>query len=70
MDMKENLVIQAFPRLEKLVVKNKAFMYSNLLKISGLDKLKTIEIEDGGWGTPFEFVKHVVIESTYCFVLL
>ena len=54
-----NLVIENYPNLEKIVVKNNSLENLNSLKICNNDKLKTIEIED--WS--FYNVKNVIIES-------
>ena len=67
-----NLVIDNYPNLEKIIVKNHSLKNLNSLKICNNEKLKTIEIEDGKeweedgeWynnGTLF-YVKNVTIES-------
>ena len=60
-----NLVIENYPSLEKIVVKNNSLQNLNSLKICNNEKLKTIEIEDGrDWNTgAFWNVKNVIIES-------
>ena len=67
-----NLVIENYPNLEKIVVKNNSLKNLNSLKICNNEKLKTIEIEDGKeWGEDGEWynngafmnVKNVIIES-------
>ena len=54
-----NLVIEDYPNLEKIVVKNKSLKNLNSLKICNNEKLKTIEIEY----CVFYNVKNVIIES-------
>ena len=54
-----NLVIENYPKLEKIDVKKNSLMNLKSLKICNNDKLKTIEIED--WS--FWNVKNVIIES-------
>ena len=54
-----DLVIENYPNLEKIVVKNHSLYNLNSLKICNNEKLKTIEIEDGA----FENVKNLIIES-------
>ena len=45
-----NLVIQNYPNLQSINVKNGSLQNLNSLKICNCEKLKTIEIEDGeGW---------------------
>ena len=46
-EVKDDLVIENYPNLEKIVVKKKSLNNLNSLKICNNDKLKTIEIEDG-----------------------
>ena len=59
-----NLVIEKYPNLEKIVVKNDSLKNLNLLKICNNEKLKTIETEDGDWREGvFRNVKNVIIES-------
>ena len=54
-----NLVIENYPNLEKIVVKNYSLKNLNSLKICNNEKLKTIEVEDNA----FDNVKNVIIES-------
>ena len=54
-----NLVIENYPNLEKIVVKKNSLKNLNSLKICNNEKLKTIEIKDGGFGN----VDKVLIES-------
>ena len=54
-----NLVIDNYPNLQSIIVKNNSLMYLNSLKICNNEKLKTIEIESDS----FENVKNVIIES-------
>ena len=59
-----NLVIENYPNLEKIVVKNNSLKNLNSLKICNNEKLKTIEIEDGyDKDGAFLNVKNVIIES-------
>ena len=72
-EVKDDLVIENYPNLEKIVVKNQSLMNLNSLKICNNEKLKTIEIEDGdewrdgNWNIDgdgaFWNVKNVIIES-------
>ena len=55
-----NLVIQNYPNIQSIVVKNYSLQNLKSLKICNCEKLKTIEIEDGA----FYNVKNVQIEST------
>ena len=59
-----NLIIQNYPNLQSIIVKNDSLSNLNSLKICNCEKLKTIEVEDGnrGGGT-FKNVKNVIIES-------
>ena len=60
-----NLVIENYPNLEKIVVKENSLKNLNSLKICNNEKLKTIEIENGErWDcSTFFNVKNVIIES-------
>ena len=59
-----NLVIENYPNLEKIVVKENSLQNLNSLKICNNDKLKTIEIEDSSWRDgAFKNVNNVIIES-------
>ena len=64
-----NLIIQKYPNLQSIVVKKYSLQNLNSLKICNCEKLKTIEIEDGGgWGNgAFHNVKNVIIESICLF---
>ena len=71
-EVKDDLVIDNYPNLEKIVVKKNSLSNLNLLKICNNEKLKTIEIEDGEeweedgkWYANGAFVKveSVIIES-------
>ena len=63
-EWKDDLVIENYPNLEKIVVKKYSLMNLNSLKICNNEKLKTIEIEDGGRDEgSFYYVKNVIIES-------
>ena len=59
-----NLIIQNYPNLQSIIVKNYSLKNLNSLKICNCEKLKTIEIEDGDrWDGAFKNVKNVFIES-------
>ena len=71
-EIKDNLLIENYPNLEKIVVKKNSLKNLNSLKICNNDKLKTIEIEDGEYWQDKDkwygngallFVKNVIIES-------
>ena len=57
--VKDDLVIENYPNLEKIVVNNNSLKNLNSLKIGNNEKLKIIEIEYGC----FENVNKVIIES-------
>ena len=59
-----DLVIDNYPNLQSIIVKENSLRNLNSLKICNCEKLKTIEIEDGDWrvGT-FLNMKNVIIES-------
>ena len=57
--LEDDLVIENYPNLEKIVVKKNSLQNLKSLKICNNEKLKTIEIEDGA----FENVKNLIIES-------
>ena len=59
-----NLVIQNYPNLQSIVVKDNSLKNLNSLKICNCEKLKSIEIEDFSFWT----VKNVFIESILLFV--
>ena len=61
--IKDNLVIENYPNLEKIVVRMNSLMNLNSLKICNNEKLKIIEIEDGYLDGAFHNVKNVIIES-------
>ena len=60
-----DLVIENYPNLQSIVIKKNSLKNLNSLEICNCEKLKTIEIEDGGgWGNGgFHNVKNVIIES-------
>ena len=60
-----NLVIENYPNLEKIFVKDDSLKNLNYLKICNNEKLKTIKIEDGDSGNDAALhdVKNVIIES-------
>jgi len=58
---KGDFVIESYPLLEKIVVKEDMLKNMNMLKICNNEKLRTIEIEDGA----FENVKNLIIESIF-----
>ena len=70
----DDLVIENYPSLKRIVVKKESLMNLNSLKICNCEKLKTIEIEDGEntvkhgdyyFAGVFSNVKNVNIESKY-----
>ena len=63
-----NLIIQIYPNLQSIVVKENSLKYLNSLKICNCEKLKSIEVGDYLGGT-FEYVKTVVIDSIRLFVI-
>ena len=64
-----NLIIQNYPNLQSIIVKENSLQNLNSLKICNCEKLKTIEtenaaFEDGDWNNgAFYNVKNVIIES-------
>ena len=54
-----NLVIQNYPNLQSIVVKENSLKNLNSLKICNCEKLKIIEVEDSA----FWNVKNVIIKS-------
>ena len=64
-EWKDDLVIENYPNLEKIVVKKNSLSNLNSLKICNNEKLKTIEIENSDWygNGAFRNVKNVSIES-------
>ena len=58
-DVKDDLVIENYSNLEKIVVKKESLQHLNLLKICNNEKLKIIEIED----CVLSNLKNVIIES-------
>ena len=54
-----NLIIQDYPNLQSIVVKNNSLKNLNSLKICNCEKLKTIEIGDH----VLQGVKNLIIES-------
>ena len=62
-----NLVIENYPNLQSIIVKNDSLKNLNSMKICNCEKLKTIEIEDGGneLSSAFRNVKSFIIESIY-----
>ena len=62
--MKDDLVIENYPNLEKIIVKKYSLKNLNSLKICNNEKLKTIEIENSDYNNgAFTNVKNVIIES-------
>ena len=63
--IKDDLLIENYPNLEKIVVEKRSLSNLNLLKICNNEKLKTIEIEDSEeWEEgAFQNVKNVIIDS-------
>ena len=71
--VKDDLVIENYPNLEKIVVKKNSLKNLNSLKICNCEKLKTIEIKDGErwqendiWHSngALLYVKNVIIKSS------
>ena len=63
-EVKDDLVIENYPNLEKIVVKKNSLKNLDFLQICNNEKLKTIEIEDGNRdNSAFRNVKNVIIES-------
>ena len=58
-EVKDDLVIENYPNLVKIVVKKNSFKNLNSLKIYNNEKLKIIEIENGAC----YYVKNMIIES-------
>ena len=61
-----NLIVQNYPNLQSIIVKNESLMNLNSLKICNCEKLKSIEIGDRtsyGKKGVFYNVKEVIIES-------
>ena len=58
-DYFDNLVIENYPNLFKIVVKKNSLKNLYSLKICNNDKLKVIEVENNGC----ENVKNVILES-------
>ena len=58
-ELKDDLVIENYPNLEKIVVKKNSLKNLKSLKICNCEKLNTIEIEDNA----FENVQNLIIES-------
>ena len=60
-----NLIIENYPNLQSIIVKKWSLKNLNSLKICNCEKLKTIEIGDGGDWRECAFcnVKNVTIES-------
>ena len=54
-----NLIIQNYPNLQSIIVKDYSLQNLNSLKICNCEKLKTIEIDE----LAFQYVNSVVIES-------
>ena len=63
-EWKDDLAIENYPNLERIIVKENSLKNLNSLKICNCEKLKTIEIEDGDWKDgAFCSVENVIIES-------
>ena len=58
-----NLVIQNYPNLQSIVVKEESLQNLNSLKICNCEKLKTIETEGDWRNGAFYHVRDVIIES-------
>ena len=62
--LKDDLIIQNYPNLQSIVVKNNSLKNLNSLKICNCEKLKSIEIQDGEiYSNAFQYVKNVMFES-------
>ena len=63
-EVKDDLLIENYPNLEKIVVRMNSLMNLNSLKICDNEKLNTIKIENGYRDNgAFHNVKNVIIES-------
>ena len=63
-EVKDDLAIENYPNLEKIVVKKNSLKNLNSLKICNNEKLKIIDIENGERDNgAFNNVKNVIIES-------
>ena len=58
-EWEEDLIIENYPNLQSLVVKNESLRDLKSLKICNCEKLKTIEIGESA----FDSVENVIIES-------
>ena len=69
-DMKDDLVINGFNNLEKIVIKQQSLQNLNSLKICNCEKLKTIVCKyDTYSNSAFYNVRNVIIESMLEFLL-
>ena len=65
-EVKEDLVIENAPNLEKIIVKKESLKNLKSLRICNNEKLKSIVVEDGAWlNGAFWNVKNVIIESMF-----
>ena len=61
-----DLIIENYPNLQSIVVKENSLNNLNSLKICNCEKLKIIEIENGiDFDGTFRNVKKVIIDSIY-----
>jgi len=59
-----NLVIENYPNLQSIVVKDNSLKNLKSLKICNCENLEIIEIKDGGWNNgAFYYVKNVIVDS-------
>ena len=64
-ELKDDVVIENYPNLEKLTVMKNSLVNVSSLKIANNENLRVIGIEDGNWkNSSFYNVKNLVIEST------
>ena len=70
--LQDELIIENYPKLEKIIVKKNSLKYIDLLQICNNERLKTIEIKDGeiveknGYTSntgAFKRVNQVILES-------
>ena len=63
-EWKDDLIIENYPNLQSIVVKNYSLQNLKSLKICNCEKLKTIKMEGSeGWNSAFWNVKNVIFES-------
>ena len=62
-EVKDDLLIENYANLEKIIVKKNSLKNLNSLKICNCENLKTIETEDSSHSDAFYNAKDVTIES-------